>query len=190
MLPFLRLVLFTYDLASHTCFAILDIEAKSFIEQLGHLRMPYFQCAQIKRDGGSKNAPKYFTSAHISCLGFKPGKGLDMLPEDEDEKPTPPMTTAEAGRKGGSTVRDKYGEDYYRRIGKKGGTTLKEQRGSEYYREIAQKGGQANVEKYGPDHFSEMGKKGGNTTKQRQDPDFYSRIGKLGGAAKRQKKST
>jgi hypothetical protein len=39
MLPFLRLVLFTYDLASHTCFAILDLEAKSFIEQLGHLRM-------------------------------------------------------------------------------------------------------------------------------------------------------
>jgi general stress protein YciG len=121
---------------------------------------------------------------------LEPGKGLDMLPEDEGEEKPTPMTTAEAGRKGGSTVRDKYGEDYYRRIGKKGGTTLKEKRGSEYYREIAQKGGQANVDKYGPDHFSEMGKKGGNTTKERQDPDFYSRIGKMGGAAKRRKKST
>ena len=98
------------------------------------------------------------------------------------------MSTSEAGRRGGSTVRDKYGEDYYRRIGKKGGTALKEKRGSDYYRSIAQKGGQANVSKYGPDHFAEMGKKGGNTTKERQDSDFYSRIGKLGGAAKRQKK--
>jgi general stress protein YciG len=139
--------------------------------------------------GDQNDTPQLLYKRPQILPGLKPGKGLDMLPEDEEEKPTP-MTTAEAGRKGGSTVRDKYGEDYYRRIGKKGGTTLKEKRGSEYYREIAQKGGQANVDKYGPDHFSEMGKKGGNTTKQRQDPDFYSRIGKLGGAAKRQKKST
>ncbi len=33
MLPFLRLVLFTYDLASRTFFAILDLEAKSFMKQ-------------------------------------------------------------------------------------------------------------------------------------------------------------
>ena len=116
-----------------------------------------------------------------------PGKGYRMEPEGE-VKPTP-MTTAEAGRKGGSVVRDKYGEDYYRRIGKKGGTALREKRGSEYYRTIARKGGQANVNKYGSDHFSEMGKKGGNTTKERQDADFYSRIGKMGGTAKRQKKT-
>ena len=151
--------------------------------------MLHFNCAGIKEVGGIiMMLPEYFTSAYI-MPGFETGeKGSDMLPEDEEEKPTP-MTTTEAGRKGGSTVRDRYGEDYYRRIGKKGGTTLKEKRGSEYYRQIAQKGGRANVSKYGPDHFSEMGKKGGNTTKQRQDPDFYSRIGKMGGAAKRQKKT-
>src|SRR5258708_35706485 len=102
---------------------------------------------------------------------------------------TAPMSTSDAGRKGGTAVRDKYGEDYYRRIGKLGGTTLKEKRGSDYYRDIAKKGGRANVDKYGPDHFAEMGKKGGNTTKQRQSPDFYSRIGKPGGAAKRRKKT-
>src|SRR5215469_10048488 len=99
-----------------------------------------------------------------------------------------PMTTSEAGRKGGTTVRDRYGEDYYRRIGKIGGTALKDKRGSDYYRDIAKKGGRANMTKYGPDHFAAMGKKGGNTTKERQSPDFYSRIGKLGGAAKRSKK--
>jgi hypothetical protein len=70
MLPFLRLVLFTYDLASHTCFAILDLEAKSFIEQLGHLRMPYFQCAQIKQDGGSNNAPKLLYKRPHFLPGF------------------------------------------------------------------------------------------------------------------------
>ncbi len=59
----------------------------------------------------------------------------------EDEVKPAPMSTTEAGRRGGSTVRDKYGEDYYRRIGKKGGTSLKEKRGSEYYRTIARKGG-------------------------------------------------
>jgi uncharacterized protein len=76
-----------------------------------------------------------------------------MLPEEGEEKPTP-MSTSEAGRKGGSAVRDKYGEDYYRRIGKKGGTALKEKRGSEYYRDIAKKGGAANMLKYGVGHFS------------------------------------
>ena len=104
-----------------------------------------------------------------------------MIPVGED-RPTP-MSTTEAGRKGGSAVRDKYGEDYYRRIGKKGGSVLKEKRGTEYYRAIAKKGGNASMAKNGIDHFSEMGKKGGKTTKERLGADFYSRIGKMGGAA-------
>src|SRR5258708_27975733 len=109
-----------------------------------------------------------------------------MLPGGED-RPAP-MSTTEAGRKGGSVVRDKYGEDYYRRIGKKGGTALKQKRGSEYYRAIARKGGQANVDKYGTSHFSEMAKKGGNSTKARQDSDFSRLIGKMARAPKRQSK--
>lgn len=40
----------------------------------------------------------------------------------EDES----MTTAEAGRKGGETVKRKYGPDYYRQIGKKGGQRVRE----------------------------------------------------------------
>lgn len=122
--------------------------------------------------------------------GMTPGKGSGMLPAEGEEKPSPMSTAAEAGHKGGSVVREKYGEDYYRRIGKKGGIALKEKRGNDYYRSIARKGGKANMTKYGSDHFAEMGKKGGNATKERQDPDFYSRIGKMGGAAKRQKKNT
>jgi uncharacterized protein len=121
------------------------------------------------------------------CRGVNLGKGVSVM-VSEEEKKAMPMSTLDVSRKGGRTVRDKYGKDYYRRIGKKGGTALKKQRGSDYYREIAQKGGMANVTKYGVQHFSDMGKKGGNTTKSRQDPDFYRRIGKLGGAAKHQKK--
>src|SRR5712691_4038354 len=122
-----------------------------------------------------------------STRGTTLGKGADMQSGGDDI--ATPMSTSEAGRKGGSAVREKYGEDHYRRIGTKGGTALKNKRGNEYYRTIARKGGQANVEKYGSDHFSEMGKKGGNTTRERKGLDFYSRIGKLGGAAKREKNS-
>src|SRR6266568_4447395 len=87
------------------------------------------------------------------------------------------ISTAKVGEGGGvskrgNTVRDKYGDDYFRRIGKKGGNALKDKRGSEYYRSIAQKGGRANVVKYGPGHFSERGKKGGNTTRERRGSDF------------------
>lgn len=126
--------------------------------------------------------------AWVSSILYETGeKGLCMEPEGA-EQPTP-TPTSEVGRKGGSVVREKYGEDYYRQIGKKGGTALKEQRGSEYYRTIARKGGAANKNKYGVEHFAEMGKKGGNSTKERQDPDFYSRIGRMGGTAKKHKKT-
>lgn len=136
----------------------------------------------------SKDTPKRVAGKiQLSAWDIYREKGIAMSREEEGQPAVSPLS--EAGRKGGSAVRDKYGEDYYRRIGKKGGQALKERRGSDYYRSIAQKGGQANVSKYGPEHFSQMGKKGGNTTKERQDPDFYSRIGKLGGSAKRQKRS-
>jgi hypothetical protein len=67
------------------------------------------------------------------------------------------------------TIRELYGEDYFRRIGRKGGL--------------------ANVEKYGLEHFSALGKKGGSTTKERQSADYYSRIGLLGGGARWRRRS-
>lgn len=53
------------------------------------------------------------------------------------------MTVREAGKKGGTAVRQKYGLGFYSEIGKKGGFSLKESRGSEYYVEIGRKGGMA-----------------------------------------------
>lgn len=52
------------------------------------------------------------------------------------------MTTkAEAGRKGGLTVRNERGSDFYRAIGKKGGAALKAKHGPEHFKEIGAKGG-------------------------------------------------
>ena len=36
------------------------------------------------------------------------------------------MTVAEAGRKGGQTVRDKHGQQFYETIGRKGGQRVRE----------------------------------------------------------------
>ena len=51
------------------------------------------------------------------------------------------MTVREAGRKGGSKVRDKYGKEFYQKIGKMGGT-----KGGARIRELIAKGKQAEAE--------------------------------------------
>jgi general stress protein YciG len=53
-----------------------------------------------------------------------------------------PELAREAGRKGGETVRERYGADFYQEIGKKGGDTVRRERGSEFFAEIGRKGGQ------------------------------------------------
>src|SRR6185503_15478816 len=51
------------------------------------------------------------------------------------------MSVSEAGRKGGQTVRDKYGAGFYEQIGRKGGEAVKAERGTPFYEEIGKKGG-------------------------------------------------
>ena len=55
------------------------------------------------------------------------------------------MSRAEAGRKGGHTTKDRYGEDHFGRIGriggKKGGEITKQRYGSEFYQKIGRIGG-------------------------------------------------
>ena len=53
-----------------------------------------------------------------------------------------PELAREAGRKGGQTVKRKYGQSFYRQIGKKGGETVKKERGSDFYAEIGRRGGE------------------------------------------------
>lgn len=55
------------------------------------------------------------------------------------------MTRAEAGKKGGTATKKKYGTEFYKEIGKKGGkiggATTKERHGIEFFQEIGRKGG-------------------------------------------------
>jgi hypothetical protein len=55
------------------------------------------------------------------------------------------MSRAEAGRKGGRTTKERYGEEHFGRIGriggKKGGETTKQRYGSEFYQKIGRLGG-------------------------------------------------
>lgn len=73
---------------------------------------------------------------------------------DRKDQPTPTessregprkMSRAEAGRKGGQTTKQRYGDEHFGRIGKiggkKGGETTKQRYGSEFYREIGRIGG-------------------------------------------------
>lgn len=53
-----------------------------------------------------------------------------------------PELAREAGRKGGETVKNRYGPTFYQSIGKKGGETVKRERGTEFYAEIGRKGGE------------------------------------------------
>lgn len=61
------------------------------------------------------------------------------MPEDRK------MTRAEAGRKGGLTTKQRYGEDFFGKIGriggKKGGETTKKRYGVEFYQQIGRRGG-------------------------------------------------
>jgi hypothetical protein len=55
------------------------------------------------------------------------------------------MSRAQAGRKGGLTTKQRYGEEFFGRIGriggKKGGETTKKRYGVEFYQRIGRKGG-------------------------------------------------
>lgn len=85
----------------------------------------------------------------------------------QDETPDrKEMTVAEAGKKGGETVKAKYGKDFYTEIGHKGGEATKKKHGPDFYGEIGKKGGQTTAEKHGPEFYEKIGKKGGNRVRE------------------------
>ncbi|GAC1328409.1 MAG: hypothetical protein NVSMB14_18440 [Isosphaeraceae bacterium] len=89
------------------------------------------------------------------------------LETDQSEKASGgEMSVREAGKKGGDTVRDRYGPEFYTNIGRKGGQATRERHGSEFYESIGQKGGQVVKAKYGADFYEEIGHKGGQKVKQ------------------------
>ncbi len=83
-----------------------------------------------------------------------------------DEPERKEMSVREAGKKGGDTVRDRYGSTFYEEIGRKGGKTTRDRHGVEFYESIGQKGGKVVKEKYGADFYEEIGHKGGQKVKK------------------------
>jgi general stress protein YciG len=72
---------------------------------------------------------------------MEPGSDWEVFAAMQDRK----MTRAEAGRKGGLTTKQRYGEEFFGKIGriggKKGGDTTKKRYGIEFYQQIGRKGG-------------------------------------------------
>ena len=90
-------------------------------------------------------------------------------PEKDASKEKAPggeMSVREAGKKGGDTVRERYGSGFYETIGRKGGQATRERHGAQFYETIGQKGGRVVKEKYGSDFYEEIGHKGGQKVKQ------------------------
>jgi len=74
----------------------------------------------------------------------------------------------------GSHDHDKRGgfaadKDRAKMAGARGGATVKERYGSEFYQRIGAKGGQTVREKHGRDHFVEIGKIGGSRKGKKED---------------------
>src|ERR1700690_4527089 len=82
------------------------------------------------------------------------------------EKVDGEMSVREAGKKGGDTVRDRYGSGFYEESGRKGGQAPRERHGAEFYESIGQKGGKVVKEKYGPNFYEQIGHKGGQKVKK------------------------
>lgn len=76
------------------------------------------------------------------------------------------MSVREAGKKGGDTVRERYGSGFYEAIGRKGGQATRERHGAQFYETIGQKGGKVVKDKYGSDFYEEIGHKGGQKVKR------------------------
>jgi general stress protein YciG len=84
----------------------------------------------------------------------------------DDESAAPEMSVREAGKKGGDTVRNRYGSEFYETIGRKGGEATRERHGATFYETIGQKGGKVVKEKYGADFYEQIGHKGGQKVKK------------------------
>lgn len=93
-------------------------------------------------------------------------KNTNERARPEEETDGGEMSVREAGKKGGDTVRDRYGSGFYEKIGRKGGQVTRERHGAEFYETIGQKGGKVVKNKYGSDFYEEIGHKGGQKVKK------------------------
>ena len=121
-----------------------------------------------------------------AAIGIKVKQAMSGI--QEQPKRGGGMSVREAGQKGGETVKQKYGPEFYEQIGRKGGLATKEAHGHEFYEQIGKKGGkkggEATRDRYGPAFYEEIGQKGGQKVKQLIEE------GKKAAAAAREKKAS
>src|SRR3990172_2751603 len=110
--------------------------------------------ARARRAGCRRDGRRglYGKGERRSRPGKGPGKVWCNMAKQGD------MTVREAGKRGGETVKKKYGLGFYAEIGKKGGSTVAAERGREFYSEIGKKGGQAVKDTRGQEFYSEIGR--------------------------------
>ena len=77
------------------------------------------------------------------------------MAEENTGKKKGSTSVSEAGRKGGQTVRHKYGHSFYEEIGRKGGA----ERGRALYEQIGKKGGEAVKAERGTPFYEQIGNK-------------------------------
>lgn len=142
--------------------------------------------AQARKVYGQLQA---LTEAAPALFAPVPGDAAEQLPwtdPGETHKLQRGQTTVrEAGRKGGSKVKEKYGTGFYGEIGKKGGQAVKDQHDPDYYVALGRQGGQAVSRTRGPEYFAQIGKKGGTALKAQRGSEYYRAIGQRGGTAPR-----
>jgi general stress protein YciG len=112
-----------------------------------------------------------YTSQHFFVFAaerIKVGTTMADQPSKNSEngKVGGDMSVREAGKKGGDTVRERYGSGFYETIGRKGGQATRERHGAQFYEAIGQKGGRVVKDKYGSDFYEEIGHKGGQKVKR------------------------
>ena len=88
-----------------------------------------------------------------------PKKALKAKPEGE-------MSVREAGKKGGDTVRERYGSGFYETDRPQGRASDPRAARRPVLRTIGQKGGRVVKDKYGSDFYEEIGHKGGQKVKK------------------------
>jgi len=109
-----------------------------------------------------------------SRIAFYPRHDPDIVADMTDSDTTrdqadPHGAFAEAGRRGGETVKERYGTPFFQTIGRlgaergaeKGGEARKKELGSDGYAQLGRMGGKAVFEKRGREHMREIGRKGG-----------------------------
>ena len=85
---------------------------------------------------------------------------------DKTERPSKrEMSVREAGKKGGDTVRDRYGSTFYEGHWPQGRHCDARSSRRRGYESIGQKGGKVVKEKYGSDFYEEIGHKGGQRSR-------------------------